>query len=59
MLADAYVQQMLNLTWLVDESSARKYPISFSKHIKLNDMSITGSSYDYCSGAYPMLRGYG
>lgn len=54
---DAYVENVVNLTWFVDEKKG--YPINYNRRIKLNDMVIVNTSFEAFSLEYPMLRGVG
>lgn len=56
LLLDAYIEQIVNLTWHVDPPY---FPIGSNVEIKLNDMSITKTRYEKCAGPYPMFRGSG
>ncbi|EYB92419.1 hypothetical protein Y032_0194g1435 [Ancylostoma ceylanicum] len=53
---DAYIEEIVNLTWHVDPPS---FPIGSNEEIKLNDMAITRTRYEKCAGPYPMFRGSG
>ncbi|VDM29659.1 unnamed protein product [Toxocara canis] len=53
---DAYVENILNLTWHDDPPN---FPIGSNSEIKLNDMVITSKRFEKCSGPYPMFRGSG
>jgi len=55
--AVAYVQDVLNLVWHVDPEGG--YPIATNPEIKLNDMEIVKSDYEYCGSLYRMFRGNG
>lgn len=46
----------MRLQWHVDPPY---FPIGRSSSIKLNDMDITDTEYQDCSGDYPMMRGSG
>uniref|UniRef100_A0AC34FHW7 Neurotransmitter-gated ion-channel ligand-binding domain-containing protein n=1 Tax=Panagrolaimus sp. ES5 TaxID=591445 RepID=A0AC34FHW7_9BILA len=52
----AYVENLVNLTWHIDPPT---FPIGSNTEIKLNDMQITNTRFEKCSGPYPMFRGYG
>ncbi|KAI1722774.1 neurotransmitter-gated ion-channel ligand binding domain-containing protein [Ditylenchus destructor] len=52
----AYIENLVNLTWLVDPPN---YPIAKNPNLKLNDMTIVATKYDKCSGPYAMFRGTG
>lgn len=56
-VSDAYVEQMVNLTWHVNVPAG--YPIGRNLKIKLNNMNITGTNATYCTEPYPMMRGWG
>ncbi|VDN59741.1 unnamed protein product [Dracunculus medinensis] len=49
----AYVENILNLTWHNDPPN---FPIGSNSEIKLNDMIITNTRFERCSGPYPMFR---
>lgn len=53
---DAYIENLLNLSWHVDLPT---FPIANNAEIKLSDMMITDRKWDSCSGPYPMFRGSG
>lgn len=53
---DAYIEQIVNLTWHVDHPN---FPIGSNSEIKLNDMIIVDKRYEKCAGPYPMFRGSG
>lgn len=52
----AYVQNIVNLSWHV---SPPDYPIATNPGLKLNDMAITSTKFETCSGPYTMFRGSG
>uniref|UniRef100_A0A915DCR2 Uncharacterized protein n=1 Tax=Ditylenchus dipsaci TaxID=166011 RepID=A0A915DCR2_9BILA len=52
----AYIENLVNLTWLVDPPN---YPVARNPELKLNDMIITNMKFEKCSGPYAMFRGTG
>ncbi|KAK0412668.1 hypothetical protein QR680_006344 [Steinernema hermaphroditum] len=52
----AYIENILNLTW---HEEPPNFPIGSNTEIKLNDMVITNTRTEKCSGPYPMFRGHG
>lgn len=52
----AYVENLVNLSWLIDSPI---YPIASNPNLKLNDMEITRMKFQKCSGPYVMFRGTG
>lgn len=52
----AYIENLLNLSWHVDEPY---YPIASNENLKLNDMVISDIRFLRCDNPYTMFRGTG